>query len=341
MFTTWPVLETVLISTNLIAMWKQFVKDYLRFTKKDRIGIIVLISLIFLVIFLPYIWPARKPVPATREEIEKIRMQVAELNKNSNKATVTTNPAEAPSSYTDPGKKSPGAAAYRLFYFDPNTLNMEGWQQLGLREKTAATIVKYIGRGGRFRQPEDIGKIYGLNRTDYTRLLPFVKIAVQPRVDKQRPNDRKLFVSGDNPIYPVKNFPAARVLDINDADTAAFIALPGIGSKLATRIITFREKLGGFYSVQQVSETYGLPDSTFNKIQSQLQCNHPAIRQIDINTADANTLKQHPYIRWNLANAIVQYRAQHGNFKSVDDLQLIALITPEIFEKLKIYLRVQ
>ncbi|HTE09667.1 MAG TPA: helix-hairpin-helix domain-containing protein, partial [Chitinophagaceae bacterium] len=60
-----------------------------------------------------------------------------------------------------------------------------------------------------------------------------------------------------------------------------------------------------------------------------------------INTADANTLKQHPYIRWNLANAIVQYRAQHGNFKSVADLQLVAIITPEILEKISPYLLVQ
>lgn len=93
--------------------------------------------------------------------------------------------------------------------------------------------------------------------------------------------------------------------------------------------------------MQQVAETYALPDSTFNKIQGLLQCNAASVKQLNINTADANTLKQHPYIRWNLANAIVQYRSQHGNFRSADDLQQIAIVTPEIFQKTKPYITVQ
>jgi competence protein ComEA len=85
------------------------------------------------------------------------------------------------------------------------------------------------------------------------------------------------------------------------------ILLPVVGSKLAARIINFRDKSGGFYDVKQIAETYGLPDSTFNKIDSSLQCNGALVHQVSINSADANVLKQHLYIQWNLANAIVQY----------------------------------
>src|SRR5205085_1044990 len=119
----------------------------------------------------------------------------------------------------------------KLFYFDPNTLNAEGWQQLGLREKTATTIVKYVSKGGRFRQPEDIGKIYGLSQKDYLRLLPFVKIASLPLAEKEEPNDKKSFSSNTKPALPERHFSEAKAFDINQADTAAFIALPGIGSK--------------------------------------------------------------------------------------------------------------
>jgi competence protein ComEA len=349
-FTTWPFTETILISINLIAMWKQFVKDYLRFTKKDRVGILVLISLIFLVLLLPYIWPVKKPLQPSAETIASIKAQSAELNKLNENGASSINKENDSGRQHYHAKESYYTNGHTLFYFDPNTLDARGWQQLGIREKTALTIVKYIGRGGKFRQPEDIGKIYGLSPKDYARLLPFVKIDAnrsggtpdrgisQQSGEKPSPNEKKTSTGTDKPGYRLKNYTAAGVSDINQADTAAFIALPGIGSKLAARIIAFREKLGGFYSVQQVAETYGLPDSTFNKIQPLLQCNHPVVRQININTADANTLKQHPYIRWNLANAIVQYRAQHGNFKSAEDLQQIALITPGLFEKLKVYL---
>ena len=128
------------------------------------------------------------------------------------------------------------------------------------------------------------------------------------------------------------------VIDINEADTTAFIALPGIGSKLANRIISFREKLGGFYSVDQVGETHNLPDSTHQRVKSFLKVGDKQVKKININTADANTLKTHPYIRWNVANAIIQYRGQHGDYKSVDELKQIAIITPEVFEKISPYI---
>ncbi|MEP6748606.1 MAG: helix-hairpin-helix domain-containing protein [Bacteroidota bacterium] len=337
-------------------MWKNFVKDYLSFTKKDRVGVIVLVTLIFIVVLLPYAWPAKKVKQADPQEIEKIKLLAAELNK--------ANDAPASSSYTKKNEYKPGSYPTTkdydkdkavLFYFDPNTLDAAGWERLGVREKTAATIVKYISKGGKFRKPEDISKIYGLFKDEVARLMPYVKIVAQAnvekkyyddkRIDEKYLNEKKRYFNNDKPAYtstyPAKKTFPLKQIEINTADTSVLIALPGIGSKLAARIVNFRDKLGGFYSVKQVGETYGLPDSTFSKIQSSLQCNHAAVKQFNINTVDANTLKQHPYIRWNLANAIVQYRAQHGNFKSIEDLQLIAVITPDIFEKVKAYLVVQ
>lgn len=325
-------------------MWKKFVKDYLRFTKKDRVAVIVLVMLIFMVVLLPYVWPAKKIKQPDKQEIEKLRLQVAQLNKTSDAPAPETNQYES-RSYNYPAKKDDYKTKAVLFYFDPNTLDAVGWQKLGVREKTAATIVKYVSKGGKFRKPEDISKIYGLFKDDCERLMPYVKIADQPAFEKKYGAEKKEYSFNDKPAYtssyPAKKTLPVKSIEINTADTTALIALPGIGSKLAARIINFRDKLGGFYSVKQVGETYGLPDSTFTKIMGSLQCNTANVKQFNINTADANTLKQHPYIRWNLANAIVQYRNQHGNFKSVDDLQQIAVITPELFEKIKAYLVVQ
>ena len=303
-------------------MWQQFVKDYLSFNKGERRAVLVLLALIVLFFILPYWWPAQKAAPPDKKTVQPIAEQ----------------PAGAPPAYSSVALP---AVKTHLFYFDPNTLPAEGWQQLGLRDKTIRTILHYREKGGYFRRPEDIGKIYGLSPADYARLLPYVKIA-QPAYASAKDAARPVYIPYKpySNAYPPKA-PVPRSIDINTADTTVFIALPGIGSRLASRIVNFRDKLGGFYCVEQVGETYALPDSTFQRIKSILQCDSNAVRRININTADANTLRQHPYIRWNIANAMVAYRAQHGDYKNVDELQKIDIIGPDIFQKIRPYMMVQ
>jgi DNA uptake protein ComE-like DNA-binding protein len=228
--------------------------------------------------------------------------------------------------YDEPEKEPPVAA---LFPFDPNTLDAAGWKKLGLNDRTIRMIQHYKAKGGQFRKAADLQKMYGLKRTDFDRLAPYIQIAAPaPFSNTSKP-----------PVKYVKAPPA--IIDINQADTAAFISLPGIGSKLASRIVNFRTKLGGFCSVQQVGETFGLPDSTFQLIKPRLQCAPVVLQRINLNTADVNALKQHPYIRWNIANAIVQYRQQHGVFSTREQLQQIVLVTPELYHKIEQYIAVE
>jgi competence protein ComEA len=297
-------------------------KDYFSFTKKERTGIYVLLALIAICITIPQFFRS-----ATFSE--EVRVEVMQLQKAPPEQAFKRK--EGRSAYNDvyyaPEKEEPVKAT--LFPFDPNTLDAAGWKKLGINERTTRTIQHYLSKGGQFRNAADLQKMYSLKKEDFDRLMPYIRIAAPP----------SLYPPGKPPVKYVKALPA--IIDINQADTAAFIALPGIGSKLASRIVNFREKLGGFYSVQQVAETFGLPDSTFQLIQPRLQCSAFVLQKLNINTADANTLKQHPYIRWNIANAIVQYRQQHGLFRSPEELQQIVLITPELYQKLAAYIIVE
>lgn len=219
-----------------------------------------------------------------------------------------------------------------LFYFDPNTATATEWQRLGIRDKTITTIQNYLSKGGHFYKPEDIGKIWGLHPDEIERLTPYIQITAKENNYPQKTYEAKTF---DKPKFSVS------VIDVNSADTSAFIALPGIGSKLAQRIINFRDKLGGFYKAEQVAETFGLPDSTFQKIKSRLSISNITIKQFNINTAAVDEMKSHPYIRYNLANAIVQFRTQHGNFSSVEEIKKIIIVTDELFNKVAPYLTTQ
>lgn len=222
-----------------------------------------------------------------------------------------------------------------LFYFDPNTISTSEWKRLGIRDKTIQTIEKYLGKGGHFSTPEDLQKIYGLHKDEFERLKPYVKIESKPA------NSTEQFVSSTSieAIRPAKTF-ATRysVIDINSADTSSLIALPGIGSKLAARIVTFREKLGGFYSVDQVGETYGLPDSTFQKIKQYLKLDNASVKKININTATIDEMKAHPYIKYSIANPIVAYRNEHGSFSKIEDIKKVMAVTDEIYKKIAPYL---
>ncbi len=311
-------------------MW-QFLNDYFSFTKKERRGIIYVVSIIIALIFLPFLFPyfsKDENIDTSKFEKEIAQLQID----SSSKKIYSKFPNEYKNDFSPSEKYTPAKGA--LFYFDPNSASVNDWIRLGIREKTANTIQKYISKGGKFYKPEDLKKIWGLSESDANRLIPYVSIK---RIETSYPHFEEKKYSG-KPEYPAKNF--VDKIDINLADTTAFIKLPGIGSRLANRIISFREKLGGFYSIDQIGETYLLPDSTFQKIKSQLALKSKLTKKININSASVDEMKSHPYIRYYVANAIFQYRQQHGKFQSVEEIKKIMLVTDDIYNKASPYLTI-
>ncbi|MFZ1786251.1 MAG: helix-hairpin-helix domain-containing protein [Ferruginibacter sp.] len=316
---------------------KKYLPEYLSFTRKERTGIIVIVAFILAFVIAPFLFPffiKSKPIDHTAFEKE---IAVLNLQEDSNQYFTGSTYEKSNPRYlrragsTDYSKQLRG----ELFYFDPNTLPATGWVKLGIREKTANTIQNFVAKGGRFYKPEDIGKIWGLHEDEINRLIPYVQIESNSAAENYQPNKTAPFKKFEKPVNTIAP------VDINQADSSAFIALPGIGSKLAGRIINFRDKLGGFYKVDQVAETFALPDSTFQKIKNKLVLSSRSVNQLNINSATIDELKIHPYIRYNLANAIVQYRNQHGNFSSINDLRGITIFTAELFDKAAPYLTVK
>jgi competence ComEA-like helix-hairpin-helix protein len=320
-------------------MWNKILKDYFSFSKKERVAVVLLTCIILVVTVLPLLVPEEEePIDQVawqqfRKEIEALKpLRPDSLQSGETRQLFRS---REPSGNTTINIAGGG----ELFYFDPNTLSPEGWKKLGLRDKTIRTIQNFLSKGGKFREEKDIGKIYGLAKPEVERLLPFVRL--------KQSSLHKEFVKkpGNGTFKPYTRETRSVVfsVEVNTADTAAFIALPGIGSKLASRIVLFREKLGGFYSIDQVAEVYGIPDSTFQRIRSRLVMNSglPALKMLHINSDDAEKLKQHPYVRWNIANAIVQFRHQHGPFKNVEQLQQVHLVSPEILKKLTPYVSLE
>jgi competence protein ComEA len=325
--------------------WKEFVADYLSFTRRDRVAILVIVALVLAVIFVPEFYSNHaESKPASIDTAWTIAMKKLEQKEpgSNNQPFSRTNNEDDDDAYQYDRPKSnyyTNQTKAELFFFDPNTISEDGWKKLGLRDKTIHTIQTYLSKGGHFKEPGDLQKIYGLHPDEYDRLTPYIKI--KP-VAATKNSDEFSFAKNKYADQPVKTFTSRYApVDINAADTTAFIALPGIGNKLAARIINFRDKLGGFYAVSQVGETFGLPDSTFQKIKQYLALQNTFIKKININTATVDELKAHPYIRWNLANPIIAYRNEHGPFSKIEDIKNVMAVTDEIYNKVAPYLIAQ
>jgi len=315
---------------NLIMKNTSLPGRYFRLTRKERIGIAALLTCICLLLLLPPLLD--RALPASPSPLaDKSWLLRAEALQTTTDEPDFANQSARPYTPAAGYRDAHPAANAALFAFDPNQLDAAGWKRLGLRDKTIGIILNYRAKGGRFKTAADLQKIYGLHPDEFARLKPFINIET---TGLSTP-------ASFSETAPVNKTTKTRYssIAINSADTTALIALPGIGSKLAARIINFREKLGGFYSVDQVGETFGLPDSVFQKIKGWLVAEPGSIRKININTATVDELKAHPYIRWAIAKAIVAYRDQHGRFERIEDVKKVMVITDEAFKKLFPYLQ--
>ena len=316
-------------------MWET-IRGYLTFNRKERLGVLFLLAIICFLFVLPYFFRPRpgEPDPETYEKMKMALQKFESSHPDSSRNADDDKPQVSRKQGLFPHYKMQKSNA-QPFFFDPNSLKTEEWQKLGLTDHVAQTIVHFIEKGGRFHKSEDLKKIYGLRADEYERLFPYVRINENPKSAGKTGDNAKDEISVLRHVSK-----RAENTDINQADSAKWSMLPGIGARLASRIIHFREKLGGFYSVDQVGETFGLPDSTFQKIKPLLLLSSKSLVLVDINYASRESLQSHPYIRWKLAKAIIEYRNQHGHFRSVDELMQLALMDSGKFVILKPYLTV-
>ncbi len=212
------------------------------------------------------------------------------------------------------GKQPIADAAPEQFPFDPNTASEHDLLRLGLPPALVGRLLRYRKKGGVFVEKTDFRKLYGLTDADFSRLEPYISIvraeaAIRPAA----------YAGGG---YGKKAAPTS--LDINTATPDDWQQLPGIGAGRANQIVRYREKLGGFVQVDQVGETFGMPDSIFQNIRAYLQLNESSIQKINLNTATEAILDAHPYISFKQAKMIVAYRDQHGAYARAEDIRRIA-----------------
>lgn len=151
---------------------------------------------------------------------------------------------------------------------------------------------------------------------------------------------QKIYVHQQASDVPKSNAPKIPFININSADSIALRKLPGIGVKYSSRMVRYRNMLGGFHTKEQLLEVYGIDSVLFDRILPYLLIGQQDLRKININTCTEKNLKAHPYISNPVAKLVVKYREHHGFYQSLDELKSLPLIDEQLFRKIVVYLEI-
>lgn len=220
-----------------------------------------------------------------------------------------------------------------LFPFDPNTADSTQLLRLGLQPWQVRNIYKYRAAGGIYREPSDFARLYGLTLKQYRQLEPYIRISEDYQPAARFISKDVTMEERDTMRYPVKLQPQERIV-LNTADTAQLRKVPGIGHYFARKIVEYRERLGGYVSVQQLLEIEDFPDTAVNYF---IIPDDTQLRKLNLNRLSLNELKRHPYISFYQARAIVDYRRLHGPLESLQQLSLSRDFPPEAIRRLAPY----
>jgi len=241
----------------------------------------------------------------------------------------------------------------KLFRFDPNTASREELQKLGLSSREASVIINYRNKGGKFRNSRDLEKIYTLSRESYLRIRDCVSIRPSSEIAVNSASSAAGVLSPENNSKTLKDTSGGsgyiplntselisrNKLELNSADSADLVSLPGIGPFFASRILDYRKRLGGFVFPEQLMEVYGIDKERFSVFKSRIWADSTKIKRLNLSDVTSEQLSANPYIGAYAARSIVKFREQAGE-RVINIAVLVAnrIIREELAKILKYYL---
>nr|WP_302830941.1 helix-hairpin-helix domain-containing protein [uncultured Bacteroides sp.] len=307
-------------------------KDFLYFSRRERQGILVLITGIILLFLSGYIYTFRQEHKERTDEeiqlqvsaVEEYEDFIASVREKDNKREFHSGryPISSSSKIT-------------LTSFNPNTADSATFRKLGLPGWMVKNILRYRSKGGKFRKAEDFKKIYGLEEEQYENLLPYLYITPE---DTMR-NTARLYnssITTDSTKAlrePSYKYPVGTVINLNLADTIELKKIPGIGSGIARLIVGYRRNLGGFYRIEQLQDI----NLDYRQLENWFCIHDEDIRLINLNRSGVERLRNHPYINFYQAKVFVEYRKKKGTLHSLKPFTLYEEFTEDDLEKISHY----
>lgn len=313
---------------------KSHFRELFSFTDRERNGTVVLLMLILLVSI--FIFLQNKFVSLPKEDFSQFDAFIASLQVKKNVDSLWVDDDRDKqrndvSNFPSVAEEAGTHSVYHtkeLFNFNPNGLPEDDWVRLGLSPAQARCIKKYEASGGKFQTKADVKKMFVISAERYAELEPYIVLP------------EKLENESDPTAVNVHPKKVPVVVELNTADSTDLVAISGIGPAFAKRILDYRERLGGYYKIEQLTEVFGIDAEKFDAIKNSVKADSSYIRKINVNTAVVSDFKRLPYISPSVANALVNYRKLHGNYKSVEDIRSCVLVNADLYRKIAPYLSI-
>ncbi len=324
---------------------KKALQEYFYFTKSERSGIKLLLSLLFLtflgLLLAPQFYPAPEKVDFSALKTAFAKLEAEEATKKLNTATTenkTTN------------------VAITYFPFDPNQASQAQLKKLGLSQKQINILQNYRKKGGKFFEKEDLQKIYGITPADYQRLEAYIDIP-----STLRPKNTEIAESTTIPteVKTVESFP----FDPNTV-TKADLQRLGLPDKTINIMLNYRAKGATFRKKEDFARIYGLSPTQFERLEPYLRFpkksessqkkprqvlaafendrnddrSSKVIAPIDINTANLADWESLRGIGPAYANRIIKFRDKLGGFHDRSQLKETYGLPDSTFQAILPYL---
>ena len=313
---------------------KRLVRNYFGFSKTQTNGFMILAPLIFVLLFVPGFYRNLTEVEYNEFDSDKVQLDSLVALWSSNEKTGIT-------------RRVIPETSFRLTFFEPNKANQEQLIALGIDQRLANRIGNYVNAGGSFKVKSDLKRIYGFSDSLYQVLEPYIQLPNELSYPKNKVKEsfEKFSNSEPQPFKEAEGSSSVEsffVLDINEADSIDFQKLKGIGPTYSSRIVKFRQLLGGFHHVDQIKDVYGISDSLYQVLEAHFIVNAAfKPQQIKINLATFKEINAHPYISYEQTKEIMDAKSRYGKFRSPADLSRLTSFDSIQIVKLTPYLEFQ
>ena len=199
----------------------------------------------------------------------------------------------------------------------------------GFSPKQAEVVVRYRDASEGIHSAEHFKRCYVVSEEMAEKIVPYIIFSPKRETETMVAQPQS-----ESETTAPKPF-----VDINRADSAALVAIDGIGPKSASEIIKYRKLLGGYYSVEQLSELKCITESNFEKILAKISCDSFVISKIDVNFASPKELERHPYVSAQTLRRIIKQRQLKGGWSRIEEMTEQNILSEEEAKRLAPYLR--